>query len=228
VATLNHLDTISHFAERETGRNARLGTAVALHYEALFRRSLDARCRNLDPEITGLTKIEDMLLKVDEHILEIARTRIMTTLQKAGLSLDQVSGSGGGGAHGGTEFEGALLKQEARADQMRKSADGARKQAQKEKEESDRAWRLTNGDHRNSKERHRDKFWEELQSRPDYVPNRNSANDGGGTGGSFGNAENWRQQPYGGGKAAGKQSKGAKPGKPGKGGKHEKGGNNRR
>ena len=228
VATLNHLDTISHLAERETGRNARLGTAVALHYEALFRRSLDARCRNLDPEITGLTKIEDMLLKVDEHILEIARTRIMTTLQKAGLSLDQVSGSGGGGAHGGTEFEGALLKQEARADQMRKSADGARKQAQKEKEESDRAWRLTNGDHRNSKERHRDKFWEELQSRPDYVPNRSSANDGGGTGGSFGNSENWRQQPYGGGKAAGKQNKGGKPGKPGKGGKSEKGGNNRR
>ena len=35
-----------------------------------------------------------------------------------------------------------MLKQEARADQMRKSADGARKQAQKEKEESDRAWRL--------------------------------------------------------------------------------------
>ena len=162
VATLNHLDTISHLAERETGRNARLGTAVALHYEALFRRSLDARCRNFDPEITSLTKIEDMLLKVDEHILEIARTMIMTTLQKAGLSLDQVSGSGGGGAHGGTEFEGALLKQEARADQMRKSADVARKQAQKEKEESDRAWRLTNGDHRNSKERHRDKFWEEL------------------------------------------------------------------
>ena len=133
---------------------------------------------------------------------------------------------------------------------MRKSADEARKQAQKEKVESDRAWRITTVDHRNAKERHRDKFYEGLQVLPDYVPIRNSASDGdgeadgnnsenwrhqpydgGGTGGSYGNnSENWRQQPYGeSGEAAGKnQGRGAKPGKPGKGGKSEKGGNNRR
>ena len=64
VATLNHFDTINHLVEKEMVKNPRLGTAVSLHYETLFRRSLDSRCRNADPEITGLQKIEEMLLKV--------------------------------------------------------------------------------------------------------------------------------------------------------------------
>ena len=70
---------------------------------------------------------------------------------------------------------------------MRKSADEATKHAQKEKEESDRVWRITNGDHRILKERHRDKFYEDIQRRVEHVPNKNSASDGGGTGGSYGN-----------------------------------------
>ena len=156
VAILNPIDTVCHLAERENAKNPRMGTAISLHYEALVWRSLDSRCRNSDLEITGLSKIKEIVLKVDEHILEIARTKIMAILQKAGLSVDIVAQQGGHVpriAEAGTEFESAMAKQEASAAQLRKSAEEVRKKAQREKEEADRARRQSNGDFRNSKER---------------------------------------------------------------------------
>ena len=73
---MNHIDTISHLAERESARTPRLGTAIDLHYESLLRTSLDARTRNSDPEIKGISKVELMLLQIDDHLLEVARSRI--------------------------------------------------------------------------------------------------------------------------------------------------------
>ena len=60
------MDTILHFAEKESLKNPRLGVAIALLYDILRRRSWATRTRDRVPELTGLEALELETTKFDD------------------------------------------------------------------------------------------------------------------------------------------------------------------
>ena len=55
---LTHIDTIMHLSERETVRNARVGSSIAMFYCELRRQSWDERTRQGDPSLTTIKMVE--------------------------------------------------------------------------------------------------------------------------------------------------------------------------
>ena len=156
---LTHIDTIMHLSERETVRNARVGSSIAMFYCELRRQSWDERTRQGDPSLTTIKMVEREALRVDEGLLEVARTRVGTVLRRAGLSgppeaMPQLPPGEMPSSVQATLDAAKTALHKRGQDEVR-----AKGREQEELQQRLKAIRESSGDFRSSKERHQDE-WE--------------------------------------------------------------------
>ena len=86
LAGTTHIDQISHLADRESLRYGNLGPAIALYYDEGLRKKWASLARQKDPNMSSVKDLEKAAANIDEHELEIARTKVGSVLKKAGLT----------------------------------------------------------------------------------------------------------------------------------------------
>ena len=155
---LTHINTIMHLSERETVRNARVGSSIAMFYCELRRQSWDERTRQGDPSLTTIKMVEKEALRVDEGLLEVARTRVGSVLRRAGLSghpeamLQLPPGEMPSSVQAKLDAAKTALHKRGQ-DEVR-----AKAREQEELQQRLKSIRESSGDYRSSKERHQDEW----------------------------------------------------------------------
>ena len=156
-----HIDCILHLVERESIRNSRLGPSTALLYDELRRLNWETRTRQGDPLLTSLQDLEKEAARVDEALLEIARTRVQSVLKKSGLSSLLVGGESSAGVVDIPDSVKAKMDSAKAALAKRTGVPSDAKQLAREQQELGermKSLRQSQGDFRNARERHRDSF----------------------------------------------------------------------
>ena len=132
VAQLAYIDTICHIAARESQRKGmeKLGHLVALFYEEKQREQWAERARAGDPTLEKLSQLEVEAAKINESLLEAAKTQFTPMLETCeGFQeiMEPSAPSGGSGSVSDT-ISSALEHQTSVLDQLNKNQSLASKQ----------------------------------------------------------------------------------------------------
>ena len=171
VAMFTHVDTILHMVEKEVAKTGKLAASVAIFYCELLRRSWAERTRQGDITLVTLADLEHETSRIDEYILDIARTKIVQVLRQAGLSSHATPDTVGASTIGGELYLSSLNdKYGAALDSMtdRRQQQAAREIAKTEAEQARIAAALRKqetGDARTARERHTGKCIEKLEAK---------------------------------------------------------------
>ena len=168
---LTHVDTILHMAEKEVAKTGTFAASVAFFYCELRTRSWAERTRQGDRSLVSLTNLEHVTSRIDEYILDIARTKIVQVLRQAGLSSHATPDTVGASIIGGEPYISSLNdKHGAALDSVadRRQQQAGRELAKTEAEQARIAAALRKqetGDARTARERHTGKWIEKLEAR---------------------------------------------------------------
>ena len=152
-------------------KTGKLAASVAIFYCELRRRSWAERTRQGDRNLVNLADLEHETSRIDEYILDIARTKIVQVLRQAGLSSHATPDTVGASTIGGEPYLSSLNdKHGAALDSVtdRRQQQAAREIAKTEAEQARIAAALRKqetGDARTARERHTGKWIEKLEAK---------------------------------------------------------------
>ena len=89
VGLMAHFEVVCQIAHREQHTYKKAATFLAMLHDELARRALAQRTRARDPEISGVPDIEKCRAKIDKQLLEMAKSRLVTTMANAGLDVQR-------------------------------------------------------------------------------------------------------------------------------------------